>query len=381
MSDDFWPHVLGHFDLPIDQRSTWSIVPYAKRHGYSNTRIWRVDLVASRAGALVVSEPGPAIVLDEPKETMGRTWCLRRWPLEEPGAGQLRWIHEQLLIAQSTCPFILVPVPTCRHGQTFVEFAGHLWQLELWASGRNDFHSAPSPKRLVNVMSGLANLHLRWLGHDSEIGNVSTRHHPLRPPSGRQMGPSIGLQRRLAQMELWLGSAETIFEQSWQYLGRFPTKFGDSLQSWRSLVDEIQQYWNTESINALDQLVSWQQVPLPVGPVLADVWSDHLFFADDALTTIIDYGAMRVDTVAADLSRCLSSLCGQDDDARGLALRAYEEKRPLSPTEKVAIDTFDRTSRLLGPFHWLRWLFSDERTAPSDSLLRRLQCLLEGRPF
>jgi Ser/Thr protein kinase RdoA (MazF antagonist) len=129
------------------------------------------------------------------------------------------------------------------------------------------------------------------------------------------------------------------------------------------------------------ELLAVAQQPLPLGTVLADVWSDHLFFEDHRLVAIIDYGGLRTDTVAADLSRCLSSLCGRDAAARGWALEAYQRHRGLTAVEQVAVQAFDASSQLLGPMHWVRWLFVEQRLPVEPRVRQRVERIVAGQPF
>src|SRR5262245_5888898 len=72
--------------------------------GFSGARLWRIT---AERGLL----------------------CLRRWPPEHPSAYRLRWIHDVLQHVHRQ-NFQLVPLPlTALNGQTFVEYAGQLWQL------------------------------------------------------------------------------------------------------------------------------------------------------------------------------------------------------------------------------------------------------------
>ncbi|MBL8888438.1 MAG: phosphotransferase [Planctomycetaceae bacterium] len=382
MMDQFFLHILRSFDLSVDPSPEWSVVPITKTQGYSNTRIYRVESTLHDAVGISINDPNAASPSAQGKAALGvpQLWCLRSWPLAEPGAEQLNWINQQLLLASHNCPFVLAPIPS-RHSPTaVVEMAGRYWQLEPWATGQNDFHAAPTRQRLASVMNGLARLHACW---HSDVSVKLTENH-IGVWDGRvkgSLGNSAGLRNRLAQMEQWRTSAIELFPRAKLALCR-PTEFvSASTADWLLWIDQVEQYWTAEFENCFRRLRLWESVPLRLGPILADVWSDHLFFLDEQLSTMIDYGAMRMDNAAADLSRCLSSLCGADSATREYAINCYQAQRILTETEIAAIEVYDETSRLLGPFHWLRWLFIEQKVAPSERLLRRLQSLLWGQPF
>lgn len=380
--DQFLLHVLRGFDLPVEPSPEWSIVPVAKTQGYSNTRIYRVAATNRDAVRSSTNDPSTSLDSTESRKAVEseHIWCLRSWPLEEPSANQLRWINEQLLMASASCPFILAPIPSRRSAHAFFELAGRFWQLEAWATGHNGYHAAPSRDRLASVMDGLSRLHSCWQS-DLSASLTQIPSHSFDGASNSSVGCSTGLQSRLSQMEQWQSNAQEFFTRAKHRLLSSDRWVLEPVAEWRQWINEVEQFWADEFDPCYCRLRHWGTVPLRLGPVLADVWSDHLFFLDERLATIIDYGAMRIDSVAADLSRCLSSLCGADPAARHFAIMRYESHRTLTDIEKSAIEVFDETSRLLGPFHWLRWLFIEERVAPSERLLRRLQNLLRGQPF
>ncbi|MDP1560931.1 MAG: phosphotransferase [Pirellulaceae bacterium] len=369
MSDDRLLDLLRHFDLPAPANTVWVTSPHPKTQGFSQSKIWQVGSAENATG--------PAGI----ETAVGPKWCLRSWPSDEPGAPRLHWIHQQVSAASSHCSFILPPVPLKHQSGTFLEQADRLWQIEPWATGRNNFHCEPNQDRLASVMRCLAQLHVGWLVSPWDSSSVLFGQWDSFGSAYSVVGPSPGLKNRALQLNRLVQTCQSIFLQAREYW-RTPRdhRFG-SETIWRSLIERIEQHWNAHLQNCrapLEQCHLWK---LPLGPVLADVWSDHLFFVGDQLSAIIDYGAMRVDSAAADLSRCLLSLCGQDEMARRFALQEYEAVRPLVDSERAAIQVFDQSSRLLGPMHWLHWLFVERRMAPSEIILQRLQCLLEGHPY
>lgn len=369
MSDDRLLALLRHFDIPAPASTVWVATPHPKTQGFSQSKIWQVGLAESSTV--------PARV----ETTEGPNWCLRSWPIDEPSAPRLRWIHEQVLAVSRRCSFILPPVPLKYQPGTFWEQDGRLWQVEPWASGRNDFHCEPKPDRLAGAMRCLAQLHQCWLVSPWDSSSVLFGQWDSFGSAYSVVGPSPGLKNRASQLDRLVGTYQSIFLQAREYWRTSRDHRFGSETIWRSLIDRIEQHWNAQLQNCRASLERFHLSKLALGPVLADVWSDHLFFVDDQLSAIIDYGAMRVDSAAADLSRCLMSLCGQDEMARRFALQEYEAIRPLAESERAAIQVFDQSSRLLGPMHWLHWLYVERRMAPSEIILQRLQCLLEGQPY
>jgi homoserine kinase type II len=82
-----------------------------------------------------------------------------------------------------------------------------------------------------------------------------------------------------------------------------------------------------------------------------------VLFVGAAVSGIIDFGAMRVDHVAADISRLLGSLAGADGAAWRLGVAAYEVVRPLSEPEHKLVGAFDQSNLLMAGLNWVDWIF------------------------
>jgi homoserine kinase type II len=138
-------------------------------------------------------------------------------------------------------------------------------------------------------------------------------------------------------------------------------------------------------------LQAWKGFVGPLQPCLRDVWHDHLLFEGEALTGLVDYAAVGVDSVAADLARMLGSLIEDDEQAWGIALEAYRERRPLSLDEQRLARILDSTGVIAALGGWWRRL-SGPRAEVVDGavvarrmevLLRRTAawCALPARPY
>jgi homoserine kinase type II len=102
-------------------------------------------------------------------------------------------------------------------------------------------------------------------------------------------------------------------------------------------------------------------------PCLRDARPEHLLFTGDRVTGLVDFGAMAIESVAADLSRLLGEWVGPDRSARAEGLAAYASVRPLDPIELALIEDFEDSAALLGAGHWVRWHFLEARTFDGPS--------------
>jgi len=395
--------IVSQFCFPARDSITsdeW-IVPHSSSGGYSSAKIWQVwfrPLQEQTGSGLWL--PGATIRTDMHEksgvsgdlDTSPSRWCLRCWPQAEPTAQRLRWIHRQLELVADFSPQILLPLrrrspaeqengiraagEVQANKDRFVLSQGRLWQMEPWASGTNDYHASPGPERLASVTQSLAVLHRVWWEQAVQQTRVDGNGSPYSSP-----GASPGLVNRWNQAESLLDVAPQILHESLAALTQLEFDSPSEVDSWQDLILELQTSWNLRKTELVQCLALGARHPLPLGPVLADIWSDHLFFTGPQLSAIIDYGAVRIDSVAADLSRVLSSLCGADRGQREQALASYETERTLEPHERAAIEVFDLSSQLLGPLHWLRWIFLEHRFRPHPNLRTRIHCLLHQQPF
>ena len=109
------------------------------------------------------------------------------------------------------------------------------------------------------------------------------------------------------------------------------------------------------------QLAVADRLAVPTQPCIRDIWHDHVLFTGDRVSGLIDFGAMRNDSVAADLSRLLGSLAGDDVRDWQHGLEAYQRVCRLSQQEFELIGILDSSTILLSGMNWLRWIYLESR--------------------
>jgi homoserine kinase type II len=313
--DPVAPAVLARY--PALLRPT-GLVALGNRGGFSGARLWRA---ASAAGPL----------------------CLRAWP-EHETAARLAFRHGLMATARAEGLAFVPGVLPAADGQTFVACAGRLWELAEWLPGRADFHQRPTSARLAAACRALARLHAAWERSPAPV-----------------VGPIPAVRRRLdAAGEALRGGApvpaagrlQPLLARSRRLLAVYLPGVPPRLERWAATAGRLQ-------------------------PCLCDVWHEHLLFQGDALTGLVDYGAVKVDAVAVDLARLLGSLVADDDAAWQAGLRAYREVRPLSGEEEELARALDVTGTVLGVVNWLRWLAEGRPFDDAEAVARRLGELLE----
>lgn len=326
MTDDWEIRSLLANCYPAWVKSTAIIQSAGNAGGFSGARIWRI-------------------------ETEGSTFALRRWPDSDTKfETRLRWSH--LVLRESVgngCHFVPVPLPAA-NGESLVLYDGTFWQLEPWMPGIADFEKRPTDIRLENAVKALAIFH------------QSTRH--LSSNSGIP-GSIVGRKQRL---------------KNWYVDGRFTKAFGSLQQlvsgnaglaypgeiicrQFRLLADSIEEN--------LTRIGKWH---VAIQPVIGDVWHDHILLTGDEVTGIIDFGAMKNDTVALDLGRLIGSLVGDDREGWRTAIEAYRSIQPLSETGISMARILDSSGTALAGLNWLHWICVENRQFGTPQIVfNRLQ--------
>lgn len=294
--------------------------------GFSGARFWKVKCSAGQ-------------------------FCLRRWPAEHPTDGQLALIHAILKwAAQRGCDFVPVPRVT-RQGHTVVVCGGSRWELSPWMPGKADYCECPSPAKLEAAMEALAIFHravadFPWPRSTSPAEGLAG--------SGKgAMGPSPGLAQRLGKLKRW--PAELLADVR----GRLADTAWSELVPWAERALGLAR----QAIPAVQSLVAEAaNLAVRLQPCLGDVWHDHVLFSGQRVTGLVDFGSVRLDTVACDVARLLGSLVLDDPCGWQTGLVAYERVAgPLDPAQRHLVEVFDRSTVVLAPLNWIEWIFLQKR--------------------
>ena len=292
--------------------------------GYSGAQFWKLDTAA-----------GPC--------------CLRRWPQEATRA-RLKWIHE-VVVQAGSAGLQEIPVPLVNlQGQRLTHWQQHDWEMAPWMPGTANFHQGPSDEKLLAAMHMLARFHLAT----AQFGGPSRR-PPETPP---------GVHQRLQRLRQFQEADTTAFSQA---------VAGIAWPGWFSRAERLRMLFARVQSQIAAELTQAPQTEVPLQPCLRDIWHDHVLFSGDRVTGLIDFGAMRMETVAGDLARLLGSLAADDRRRWQLGLTGYEEVRRLDAAERALIGVYDRSAIALSGMNWLWWLAMERRQFENrEAILRRL---------
>lgn len=302
-----------------------TLTPLGNHGGFSGAALWRIDGLAG-------------------------SFCLRAWPTHESWT-RLLFRHRLMALARQSGLQFVPTIFAALDGASAVEHAGRLWELTEWLPGRADFHEQPTSARLEAACTALAQLHMVWR-------NL---------PSSATGCPAV--QRRLTFLDEWRG----LLRSGWR-----PLAIAAANDPLRPIVERAWRVLPSAIETVPQRLQHWLGAQPPVQPCLCDLWHDHLLFEEERLTGVIDYGAVKVDHVAVDLSRMLGSLMGSDAAGWQAGLQAYRRIAPLTAEEEELAHVLDETGIVLGVANWLRWLYEEQRPfADRSSVALRLSELVD----
>lgn len=291
-------------------------------------------------------------------EARAGLFCLRRWPVAM-SVERLRTIHRVIRhVAGRGLECLAVPVSSLS-GESWVEEPDGLWQLEPWMPGVPDDADQPDVIRLRAAATELARWHRAAENvveePDSGQKRSAARRDDVSPAIRERLAMLLDLNRDLSDLEAGLcGEPDAAFLNAGQQL----------LTLWR---------WRSGHVRR--SLESACEVPVPLQYCLRDVWSEHLLFTGSKLTGLIDYGAVRIDSVVCDLARWFGSLTLLPQ-SRAAALDAYEQLRPLSPAESALLEPLEQSGLLLSGMVWLRRRYIERSlTGDLSRITARLQTM------
>ena len=278
--------------------------------------------------------------------TAEQTYCLKKWP-DSTDIDNLHWIHRVLVFAAANgCPELTTPRKNLR-GKTILLDSHGIWELTNWAAGSANYAKQPTFEKLNSAIQFLARFH-----------QATARFHFNFTPS---RNIKVALERLQAFDSIVAAVAKA------QTTEDLITK---------QQLDDFSQNGRALAIALAQKLVPLQSQPLPVQPVIRDFRAEHLFFEGDDLVSVIDFGAMRIDSVACDLSRIIGDTIGDDESESDQVLQQYNAIRPLQPTEWQLSKLLNQSSVIVGILNWLDWLIIQRRDFDeSESVRARLKTL------
>ncbi len=337
----------NHRDLPWTELSTAFQIhqkPIAVRrfatNGFSGTRHWQIKLPdASRFMIRQLPQGAMMERLDQTRQILKHVVC-------------------------QGCDFVPLPLETSA-GNAAICLSDRCWQLEPFFPGVANFRQRPTPARMKNAMQTLA----RWHRAAATIGGVESRSSKLVMQGNTAPGIASRLTRCIA-----VGRPGGVIDQIHRLASggrlRSPIEVASSpfIAAFQKGAAELR--------NRLERA---SQLQVPIQYCIRDIHHEHLLFADassDEISGVVDYDAVRMDSVAADLSRLLRSMLDGGPASWMQAISDYEHIRPLADSERELLAAFDESNRLLSGVQWLEWIVLEQRQFDWERVNHRLQEIL-----
>lgn len=299
-------------------------------------------------------------------EFEGHAYALRRWPVDELPLLRLFELHRFLRLAQATgeIPFA-VPIADPETGDTLVRQESVWWQLEPWMPGQ------PAPSG--SCTQGQAEAAVRIL---ARVHRFAATYQCT--PGGRtwfscRQGVSPAVEERLRILASWQTRGKTERELLLHHVAA-------EARPW---LGEVVEHFDRRAAGVTAALRRCASLERRLCPCLRDIWSAHVLFCDAQVTGLIDANAMRTEHPAADLSRLLGSLIGNDREAWESALDAYAAEHPLDEHERDLVRVLDQSGVLLSGMAWIERC-AGQQYRDINAVVDRLRAIvhrLDGLPL
>jgi Ser/Thr protein kinase RdoA (MazF antagonist) len=279
-------------------------------------------------------------------ETSNGQYCLRKHP-QQTDRSQLTFCHWLLkAIAPNIEVAIAAPIYTTSDC-SWLELHGGLWQLEPWLTG------APvAPKRFETVhlndaITFLANFHVHSLqAVANHTAIASTTETQLLIPISNTGSKTIS--DRISFFAALLGGNLEKIEQ---------ILMGKSISEFRTIGLELCRKFKLMGRQIHQQLCDLELSLLPQIPVIRDCHCEHFLYSNTGmLKGYIDFGALRFDTVAADLGRLFADTIGPDTAKCKQFIAKYRELRPISSPEETAAIILAKATIVGAGMVWFDWI-------------------------
>jgi Ser/Thr protein kinase RdoA (MazF antagonist) len=115
------------------------------------------------------------------------------------------------------------------------------------------------------------------------------------------------------------------------------------------------------------ELQPWLHKAMPVQWVLRDIHREHILFENERVSGIVDFDAVRRDTVATDLARWVGSFADLDVAVGELwpeAIAGYTSVREISTCEQQLSSAIERASWYIHLANWVTWIAGKSQDIP-----------------
>lgn len=310
------------------------------------------------------------------------SFALKRWAMGST-ARRVAEVHSVMKTAASACD-LLPGYKTTSGGETFVvDHDDAIWEMVDWINGEPLSMDAS----IQQVQAGAV--------------AIADIHRTLKC-QGEWWQPSPAIAERLSILEnsrTWLPKALDC-----DLVGRVHPAV---LEPVADACHLLRSRWGNAAAKFRDELSVRRQHKIPCQWVIRDIHRENALFGRsdqsgellippktvekpeiEAISGVIDFDAIRVETPAVDLARWVSSFSIYDQDAAAAidsVLAAYLPRAPLSQGTNATslrklVGLIAETSSWMSVLNWVRWLVVESRQFPDfQRVAGRLRRLVDSR--
>lgn len=327
-----------HWPLIASSQTATSPLPWQKTDGFSGSKIWQV-------------------------QTAQQNYCLKAVPQSDVPRERLVLVQTILDFAkrrQNTLP-LPMPIPT-KEGEGLTWEHAHYWELVPWMPGKALLASKADAATVTIAFQATARLHLATAQWAQIDGTYAV-----------EKSPGVILrQERLAQLKNG-GIFDLVAAMG------LAQKQGFNIALIKASEAILSHFWNLHE-GLLSRLEVAKNLLVPTQPAVRDLRAEHFLFSptEDGstqwLSGMLDFGALRMDSVMLDVARLSTTLQPADLELQKIGLQAYREVRPLSPAEEDLLPALIESAPLHNGLQWLIWIFQERmRFEDWSAVLRRMQ--------
>lgn len=255
-----------------------------------------------------------------------QNYCLKAWG-QSVQPNRLRAVQSWVNFLGESIEFVpRIIAADC--GDPFMSCGDSLWELTTWLPG----HSLGSES--ITIELGTAAIEAVAQVHEC------SKRFQIQCDTSQAVLTRIDLLRQaLGQYDIWLatvvknpGLAPSCLELAKQTMAMLSFDGPQLLRRLQQFLNPVQQYW-----------------------VVRDLHADHILFADQKITGLIDFGAARIDEPLIDIVRLLGSWLPKNAHCRHQLADDYCRQMGMD-FNLARFQVLDQTSTLLSSVQWFKWL-------------------------
>jgi len=305
-------------------------------------------------------------------ECNGRKFALKRWP-QGTNARRVDEVHAVMLLARRTLG-IVPELAESTLASTRLGYEGYQYELASWMEGEA---LGDAPNEITVSIGGLSTTAAEYTGPSKRIlaaveagAEAIARFHDS---TRRYIGPTApapAVLRRLSRIEQLQVELPKAMQQS--------ERLSPVL---RAAAHWLKREWPNRMDAANRALSRWVGQLVPTRMVFRDVHRQHILFREGAVSGMVDFDAIGIDTIATDLARWVSGFSERTGDLEPLlqaAVTGYQRFAAISTCERDLAFVISEASGTLLLANWVSWVALGQRNFSecADLVDRRVGDLL-----